>query len=297
MKKTTAFLAALAVSLFCVNASAQAPQKESYLFNHWSVGLGILEDFHVQVAGTILPNLQVRLLYSTLTPYVGIANAATKKSIGGINPYRTEIPVGNNGIHQNGLNIDKINLEANLHSRELQLMLDFFPSTVSSFHFTGGVIFDITPNIVTASGTPVSNDGSAALQPSDMGKKEIAGITTDLNGIINLRASYGLPTIRPYIGFGFGRPVDVQKRVSVNFDLGIAYIGGLHVYGENYMTNYPEPTTVELTSEWLNTAQVNGKSVAESLGSKSAKIAEYVDMANSFPILPYARLAVNVRLF
>ena len=297
MKKTTAILAALAITLFSVNASAQAPQKDNQLFNHWSVGLGILEDFHVQVAGTILPNLQVRVLYSTLTPYVGIANAATKKSLGGINPYRTDIPVGDNGVHQNGLNIDKINLEAKLHSREIQLMVDFFPSKVSNFHLTGGVIFDITPNIVTASGTPVSNDGSAALQPSDMGQKEIAGITTDLNGVINLRAAYGLPTVRPYIGFGFGRPVDVEKRVSVNFDLGIAVIGGLHVYGENYMTNYPEPTTVELNSQWLNTAQVNGKSIAESMGSQSAKIAEYLDMANSFPILPYARIAVNVRLF
>lgn len=300
MKKTTAFLAALAVSLFCVNASAQAPEKESYLFNHWSVGVGLLEDFHVQATGSILPNLQIRVLYNTLTPYIAIADAITKNNpnIGGINPFVKDIPVN---ADLNGVTIKDMNLEAKLNSRELHLLVDFYPSDISSIHFTGGVIFDLSPQMVTAHITPRGNDGSAILKPGADGSGLVGfgGVSPDPNGVINVWAAYGLPTVRPYLGVGFGRPLDVKKRVSVNFDLGVAVIGGLRFYAEGYEdsvgVNWPTAKAVELSEEWCNTTTLpGGKTVTEQVGSNYI---EYVGMASSFPVLPYARLTLNVRLF
>lgn len=288
MKKTTALVAALAVSLFSVNAFAQKSesQNESFFFNHWSVGVGLLEDFHIQAATTILPNLQLRVLYSTLHPYVGVADTFLKKNpnIGTINPFHYSFPVGYKG---NGMQIDNIDLDAQLLSREINLFLDFFPSEISSIRFTGGVIIDLTPRIINATGTP-----NPALSQADR-DKEFFGISADPQGLVHMYATYGLKTIRPYLGIGFGRPVDVQKRVSVNFDLGVAYINGLHIYSESYFDDPNNPKPVELNEKWFN----DYPDAKNALGSSADKIIEYIGMANSFPVLPYARLTLNVRLF
>lgn len=300
MKKTLAILAAAAISLLSVNAYAQKQEKENYLFNHWSVGVGVLEDLHIQVAGTILPNLQVRLQFATAQPYVGLASAILKNtSVGAINPYQHSFPLGDGGYHQNGINIDKVDVEARLRASEINLMVDFFPVKESAFHITGGVNFALAPDIVTAKATPKSNDGSPALQPSDMGKKAIAGISTDPNGDVNVRVAYGLPSVRPFVGIGFGRPVNLEKRVSVSVDMGLTYVGGIHVFTHNYVPTYPDPTVVEINGAYINDPanKVGDKTVKEALGADADKIVQYVDMVNTFPVMPYIRFAVNVRLF
>lgn len=303
MKKTTAIVAALAVSLFCANAFAQAPEKESYLFNHWSVGVGLSlpHGLNVQAAGTILPNLQVRVVYNNMFPYIGIANAVLKNNpnVGSINPFVTSIALPGGGYHQNGVNIDKIDIEGRLKSSELNFLIDFLPSEISSIRLTAGVVLDLSPDMVTITGKPVSNDGSAALQPSDCGNVEIAGITTDLQGNVNFRASYGLKTVRPYLGFGFGRPVDPSKRVTVNFDLGVAYTGGIHLYSQSYLLNPQKPAEVELNEAWINDPnnKVGNQTLKEALGTSADSFIKYVGMANSIPIMPYLRFTINVRLF
>ena len=291
MKKTTALLAALAVSLFCVNAFAQAPQndeKESFLFNHWSLGAGIsiTNGINFQAAGTILPNLQVRVSYNTFSPVVGIANGILKNNanIGSINPFQKTIPVN---INKNGIVIDNLDVEARLQSRQIELFVDFLPSEVSNIRFTGGVIVDLTPRLINATANP-----SPALSQSDR-DKEFFGISTDPSGVLHLYAAYGLKTIRPYLGVGFGRPVDVQKRVTVNFDLGVAYTGGVHLYSQSYFNDPNKPEEVELNEDWVN----KYPDVKDKLGSTGSKVLEYVGMANSFPIWPYLRLSINCRLF
>ena len=297
MKKTLTIFAALILG---ASAYAQAPEQEdNQLFNHWSVGVGLLEDLHFQVAGTITPNLQVRLVYNTFQPYIGIADSFIKKSpdIGSINPFTKRVDLPDDGIHQNGVNIDFIDLTAQFRSSEMDLFVDYFPSKTGSFHFTGGLIVDLSPNMLTASGVPGNNSGQPAIQPSDYGTKEIAGLTTDLEGKFNLRASYGLKTVRPYLGIGFGRAVDLKRRVRVTVDLGVAYIGGLHVYGESYIDNYPERKDVELNSAWMTTTSVDGKSIKEHIGKDADNVIKYTDLANGFPVLPCARFTITCRLF
>ena len=303
MKKATSILATLAVSLFCVNATAQTVEKESYLFNHWSVGLGILEDFHIQAAGTILPNLQVRLVYSTLHPYLGIASAILKNdpNVGSITPFTKTIPI--NAKVSEDVTIDNLDVVASIHSRELNLLVDFFPSEMSNLHLTGGIVIDLTPDLVKASLTAVSNTGNPVLKPAADGSGLISfgGISPDPNGTINVGVGYGLRTIRPYLGIGFGRPVSVDKRVSVNFDLGIVYTGGIRVRSEGYADSvatpaWPTAKPVELNEEWMNTTKLPGgnKTITETVGASTV---EYLGMANSLPILPYLRLTVACRLF
>ncbi len=302
MKKTLTLVTMLALSLFSVNAYAQHHAEydgeDNYLFNHWSVGVGILEDIHFQVAGTITPNLQVRLVYNTLHPYISIADNIVQKhtELNGINPLHETFDLGD-GIHTNGINIDKIDFTGSFKSRELNLLVDYFPSKKSSFHVTGGLILDLTPNMFAGTGTPLSNDGQPALQPSDYGTKEFIGITTDLEGKVNGKVCYGLSTVRPYVGIGFGRAVNTNKRVTVGLDLGVAYTGGLHAYAENYMVDYPNKIDVELNEEWTINNEINGKTIKEHMGKDADKYIKYVNFANKFPILPYLRFTINCRLF
>ena len=283
MKKAFAILAALAISFISVSAYAQEQKKDNYLFNHWSIGVGVLEDFHIQVAGTILPNLQVRVMYNTLQPYIGLASAVLKNnpSVGPIDPFQKSIPVN---INQNGIKIDNLDLWAKYSSHNLQFLVDFFPAKRSSFHITGGIILNLTPHMLSATATP-----NPALSQADR-DKELYGISTDPNGVIHLYADYGLKTVRPYLGIGFGKPVDLEKRVSVSVDLGVAYIGGLHIYSQSYFNDPNKPEQVELNEAWVN----KYPAIQENLGPE---FTQYVRIANNFPVMPYVRFAVNVRLF
>ena len=297
MKKTLAILTALAVSAFCVNAYAQIPEQDNQLFNHWSVGVGPIFDLNAQVATTITPNLQLRVVFDTYNHYLKIGNIFTEKmeEVGSLTPFVHSFPVD---VHQNGLDIDEVKVTGNLKSGDLSFLLDFFPGQ-GNFHLTGGLVMDLSGNLVTATGVPANKSGQPTMQPSDRGKKAIAGITTDLDGNINLQAAYGLSTVRPYLGIGFGRAVDVKKRVSVNFDLGVAYIGGVHLYAENYMVNYPDPMKVELNEAWMNDPEntIDGKTIREYMGKDYDEAVKWLNFANKFPVLPYARLTINCRLF
>lgn len=283
MKKAFAILAALAISFISVSAYAQEQKKDNYLFNHWSIGVGVLEDFHIQVAGTILPNLQVRVMYNTSQPYIGLASAVLKNvpDVGAIDPFQKSIPVN---INQNGIKIDNLDVWAKLNSHELRFLVDFFPIRRSSFHVTGGLIVDLTPHLLQATATP-----NPPLSQADR-DKELYGISTDPNGVIHMYADYGLKAVRPYVGIGFGKPVNLEKRVSVSVDMGLAYIGGLHVYSQSYFNDPNKPVEVELNEAWVN----KYPDIKDNIGAEAPK---YINIANNFPVLPYIRFAVNVRLF
>lgn len=297
MKKTFAIVAALAVSLFSVNAFAQEQEKESYLFNHWSVGVGLIDDFHVSVAATVLPNLQIRAMYSTLTPYLGIASAITKNKadIGPLNPFHKVMDF-NKSV--NGVDIKSLDILANVQSRDLHLLVDFFPAKGSKFHLTAGAIISFTPDLVKVAATALDANGNPALKPDADGNGLVSfgDVTPNPEGVINARIGYGLSRIRPYVGIGIGRPVATDKRVSVNFDLGLAYMGGVKVFSEGYMNNWPNAEVVEINQKWLETTKLPGssKTLKEEMGETTAG---YFTSANTFPVLPYLRLTINVRLF
>ena len=297
MKKTIAIVAALAVSLFSVNAFAQEEERESYFLNHWSVGVSLIGDFHVSVATTIFPNLQFRAMYSTLTPHLALANAITKNkpNIGPINPYHN-VQEFNKSV--DGVNIKSLDIVGSVQSRDLNLLLDFYPAKGSKFHLTAGAIISFTPDLVKASVTALDANGNPALKPDADGNGLVSfgNVTPNPEGVINARVAYGLNKVRPYVGIGIGRPVATDKRVSVNFDLGVAYVGGVKVFSEGYMNNWPNAEVVEINQKWMETTKLpdSNKTVKEEIGEKTAG---YIESANTFPVLPYFRLTLNVRLF
>lgn len=295
MKRIIAFASTLAISLAALSAYAQeAPKQENVLFKHVSagVGIGLLDGLQVQVATTLLPNLQARLLYTDFFPYVSIADAIAKNNVGiGIKPFQYDIKGIN--YHENGINIDEVNLNGNAQQRNLSLLADFFPSKKSSFHITGGLMVSLSPGLLSGKGS-LKNTSNAdpVMDDQDKGHVKFFGITTDKNGDVLVDVQYKANRVKPYLGIGFGRPCSTKKRVGVNFDIGVAYTGGIHAYSYDYSEG--SPVKVELNEAWVN--EPGNEDIKDNLG-EAEQLIKYLNTANKIPVMPYLRFTVNVAIF
>lgn len=297
MKKVLAIVSAVAISLAGFNAQAQVADQENVLFNHWSIGVGFgfTEGVQITAGTTILPNLQGRIVYNTLSPVVAIANPIVAKFAPeyGVNPISATIAVG---IHETSprIDVDEVIINGNLHDRSLALLADFFPSKKSSFHITGGVMFNIHPQLVSLTATLVNKSSSEpAIDPSNYANTEFFGITTDPEGKVHLGLQSGLNVVQPYLGIGFGRPVSLNSRVSFNFDLGVTYIGGFHLVSRNYYENPEKPVNVELNQAWIDA----NPDIKDNMKDNYDTVTKYLNMVNGFPVQPYMRFTLAVRLF
>lgn len=297
MKKVLAIASAVALTLASFNAQAQIADQENVLFNHWSIGVGFgfTEGIQITAGTTILPNLQGRIVYNTLSPVVAIANPIVAKFAPeyGVNPISATIAVG---IHETSprIDVDEVIINGNLHDRSLALLADFFPSKKSSFHITGGVMFNIHPQLLSLTATLVNKSSSEpAIDPSNYANTEFFGITTDPEGKVHLGLQSGLNVVQPYLGIGFGRPVSLKSRVSFNFDLGVTYIGGFHLVSRNYYENPEKPVNVELNQAWIDA----NPDIKDNMKDNYDTVTKYLNLVNGFPVQPYMRFTLAVRLF
>ena len=297
MKTVLAIASAVALTLASFNAQAQIADQENVLFNHWSIGVGFgfSEGVQITAGTTILPNLQGRIVYNTLSPIVAIANPIVAKFAPeySINPVQATFQVG---VHQTSprIDVDEVNVNGNIHDRSLALLADFFPSKKSSFHITGGVMFNIHPQLVSLTATLVNKSSSApAVDPSNYANTEFFGITTDPEGKVHLGVQSGLNVVQPYLGIGFGRAVSLKSRVSFNFDLGVTYIGGFHLVSRSYYEDPQKPVNVELNQAWIDA----NPDIKDNLKENYDNTVKYLNMVNGFPVQPYMRFTLAVRLF
>lgn len=279
MKKTLAVLVALAVS---VAAFAQV-KNQNVLFKHVSLGVGIGDDLHAEVATTLTPWLQMRVMYSTLMPYVSLASPLADKLMPGATLSPLHVPVNVN-YKSAEINIDRVDIDGSINWHDINLLFDLYPARNSVFHFTVGAMFGLAPKMLVAEGKP-----TPALNQADWTTTRFMGVTTNKQGNIDIEARFAMSSVKPYVGIGFGRPVTKNNAVGVNFDLGVAYIGGIHIYSKDYYQNPDAPVDVEINSAWVNSEP----KVKEQVGAYT----QYIDFVNSLPVLPVMRITLNVRLF
>ena len=263
MKKTITFIAALAVSVVCLTASAQ----EKQMFNHLSVGITAgVDGMGIEVGTPVLQCLQVRAGYSflpfTISPTISLGTLTL-----------------NNG---KSLNLNNVDNSIDIWESGLgKLFVDYYPSSSSSFHFTAGVFI--------GSGTLIHNklDLRQAMQDlgypygTSLGRNDIS-FSTDEDGYAYIDGT--IWKVLPYVGIGFGRAIDAAKVVTVNFDLGIMFNGGIKM--QTY--DYSNPVKTE-------TYTINSAVFEDSDGTKLDH--GLVDLVSSLPIFPYAKLGVLFRIF
>ena len=261
MKKTLAFLAALAVSLLSLSASAQDKQ----LFNHVALGVSAgIDGIGVEAILPASPYLQIRGGYSYFPySYKNNVNLGTYQFNDGTTANLNNIPL-NAAIWKGGLG---------------KVLLDIYPSRAIPFRFVAGAFF--------GSGKLVggSMDFSKAI-PQDYYQMGIGmngiSFSTDKDGIAYADAA--VMKVLPYLGLGFGRGLDPKKRVTFSFELGVVYSGGI----KPTLYDYSDPTTVQ-------TSVISSKDLVMDDGKQLDK--GIIDKVSGIPVLPMMKLGLYVRLF
>ena len=261
MKRLFALLLASAVM-----ATASAQDKQ--IFNHLSVGATVgFDGVGLELAAPVTPILQLRAGYSIFLP--------TKLTVRELDMLPETITI--NGTKRELRNVAPVTAHFNFGAPKV--LLDIFPGRNTSFHFTVGAYF-ANPKLVSA-----DFDLSKTLLPNEYASTYIelqdgnidSCISSDKNGFIH--ADYYGNAVRPYLGLGFGRGVNLDRRVSVTFDMGLVYWGTPKIESYDYsISGYAKP--VNLSSSLIDYED-------EGL----------IDAMSKVSILPVLKLNIFVRLF
>lgn len=261
MKKTLAFLTALAVAVLSLSASAQDKQ----LFNHMALGVTAgVDGFGLEVAMPATPYLQVRAGYSGvpfgISPVVDFGQAKFSNQDADLSHLPVNLRIWGSGVGK--------------------LMLDIFPIKDASFRIVAGA-FAGTGVLATA-----IVDLRDVIEPinyrTGMGYHDVM-FSTDDKGYGRFDAAVN--KVMPYLGVGFGRAVDPEKRVSFQAELGVAYSGGIRVHSYDYSRSLEQPDTYVIETRHLT----DDKGTQLDRG--------WIDKLAAFPVLPMLKLGVFVRLF
>lgn len=129
------------------------------------------------------------------------------------------------------LELDKgssIDIYPDIKTFVLGSFMDYHPFKKKIFRLTAGLSYEVIQNYQVA---------FSSASGLNLGGLQIA---SDDFGNINLGMKWN--TLRPYIGFGFGRAI-MKKRLGVGFDMGVAYMGSpkLSLIYEGFL----ETTTID----------------------------------------------------
>ena len=293
MKRITAFLLASACSLFTLTAFAQEPEildesseqpeaadtlkPDKLIFNHLSVGVSAgLDGIGGHIAAPIGRHFGVRAGYTFIPTYnttiMDIPFLGDQ-----IDAEDLKFTINEGQPSQRDIDLSKVDFGISLNNFGPHLLFDLYPGKKSGFHFTLGAV------MAKEKFLDLSADLSGQLQPNEYGRlglsyKNVEDITTDFDGVLHLDMRTN--KIHPYLGIGFGRPLNMRHRVSVNFDLGVVYLGKAEIYSYDYSAA-GGTADVQITSAKLEN---------EDDGIIDDIIAKY-------PFFPVMKLSINVRLF
>lgn len=266
MKKIFAVFVAIAVSAMSVFAQEQDKQ----IFNHLAVGPTIgFDGLGIEIATTLTPFVQIRAGYSiTIPPALTIQG----KTISAL-PETIEISDEQRPLR------DVASIKGRFNFGAPKVLFDIYPGRNTGFHFTLGAYF-CQPQLI---GLDV--DLSKTLKKDEYASYYIqlqegnldSRISSDKDGFIH--AAIVSNVVRPYFGLGFGRQIRPDSRVSVSFDMGVVYTGGLKVTSYDY-TLKDEGRPVYITSEMIDN-QDGGA----------------INILSNVPVLPLMKLNIMIRIF
>lgn len=247
---------AIILGLFLALA-ANAQDESIKPFSHLNVGLGIgTNGIGLEVATPVSPIIGLR---------GGIDFMPSFSVNKGINYHR---PAVLNNVPQQLLNERYVNIpekgaKCNVVGKpqltQGSILCDIYTSKTSNFHFTvGAVIGNSTVAVAKGSEKTIA---AVELYNSDIKNGVVApepgyenGITIDMEGYAltpnkgRIELDLNVNSIRPYVGFGIGRPVP-SDRVSCKFDMGVQFWGTPKVmdkYGNHEITKDEPGTTSDL---------------------------------------------------
>ncbi len=273
MKRLAAILVTLSMGLFLgLSATAQTPSTtDKQVLNHLAIGVSAgLDGLGGQIALPLGSHVQIRAGYSLVFP----------KTINPISVDASKLP--SDVVSKFNIPTDKsIDITPSTNFSTGRALLDFFPTKKGGFHLTVGAHFGGADYLsFRTSPLPVDPGEYATTYIEINGAK----VGTDANGVIALDVI--VPKVNPYVGIGFGRAISSKPRkfATLTLDLGALYTGGKHSL-QTYDING-------------NPVELNGQSIKSLVGNSiNETIIDVLDKAADFPVIPMARLTINVKLF
>ena len=276
-----------------VNQPAEAPagqQEEQKVpeykyFNHLGIGIGgvLFDGPSISISAPISPYVQIRVGYAALKPFW---------------KYSQVVDLGELGASIAGRDLSNINCEAFLTSSYYGIA-DIYPFKKRAFHLSVGAYGSSNGDIVNLSADlskVLTTDEYANLAvtiKNDSGTEQLK-VTSDEEGFLRagLRANNA---IRPYFGLGWGRGANIKHRVSVSFDLGLEYAGGVKLYATNFKNGEDGFVTSALLDhkDKLDDAPIVG--TQEDIVDQMAEGKFLGGFFNKF--WPVMKFGINVRLF
>lgn len=282
MKRLLTLVFAFSCSLSAMNIYAQdgdsSQKKDNLIFNHLSAGVSVgLDGVGAHLAAPIGRHFGVRAGYTFIPSYN--STILDLPFIGSqIDAEDLKFTINEGEPSQRDIDLSKVDFGLTINNFGPHLLVDLYPGKKSGFHFTLGAVMAQDKHFLSTTA-----DLSGQLQPNEYASlgisyKGIPDITTDENGILHLDLRSN--SIHPYAGIGFGRPLNMRHRVSVNFDLGIVYLGKAEVYSYDY-------------------AAAGGKADVQitSAGLENEDDGVIDDIIGKYPFFPVMKLSINVRLF
>lgn len=108
-----------------------------------------------------------------------------------------------------------IDYDADLQLLSIAALIDWFPSSRSGFHVTGGLLY---------------NDNRVDATAQSTATLEVGGIEVPVSAIGQLEGELTFPnTIAPYVGIGYGNPVRQGRRFGFSINLGVVFAGSPNV--------------------------------------------------------------------
>lgn len=273
MKRTFLSIAAAC----CMIASASAQEA----FKHLSLGVDLsTTGVGVSVAMPIVTDhIVLAAGYNFMT---SLSNMSMSESIS-VDDINNTISQANSKLAQipgettrlNPLSPAKLTIAPALNLGTGKVVLEFYPSKKSSFHFTAGAYFGASQVVTVdalisdtfwneysqlASEVSALNakykDNPAYGKPIDMPtsmKYNVDGKTLEVNTTNkrNINIGFDAMSVRPYLGLGFGRSIP-NSHLGFQFDLGAWYHGKLNLSSKNEVAFDPTAENMNIDAKTMS---------------------------------------------
>ena len=215
------------------------PLKDNQLLNHLSLGVVAGGGIGLQLAAPCTPFMQLRggYVHAPKFKYMYQPNGLTSAT--GLDALVSQAQELLKEELDRDVDMSGVGFGLKENLGGAYLMLDLFPSKDGGFHFSAGA-FLTNRNLLN-----LDVIASGVLLPSEYGSVSLtlnentgARISSDMEGVFHLDV-LSQNKLRPYLGIGFGRALNMYHRLSFTFDVGVVYTGSLSLQTVNYAN--PDP--------------------------------------------------------
>ena len=239
----------------------------------FEVSMPVVTDHLVLVLGYNLPNIKVNTDFDVSSSDIRQKINEMNTNINNYNAQASGMPnysrIDNLDYPDKDITVD---VDAKVKLGAFKCMLEYYPSAENSFHITAGMLIG-QDNFVSLKGTADAEWWQTYMKAIEINDKQLPSeyrvinledvvkfsiddrtfqFKPNSNGKVDLDVN--INKVRPYLGFGFGRPVP-KKRVGFQFELGAWFHGKPEIVSDSEVSYDPSADGVSDVVKVMNKIQ------------------------------------------